>query len=178
MGFRYYFDRVPLVLDHFAHPDLPVEDGPKPLDLKNDIPGYQSLLDLYSAPDSPLYIKISGWYRILPPGSSGRADDPTLKRIFFDLAQIDPTRLVWGSDWPHTRFEGIDTVEWASVVVGWCEELAALQQMEDQEQRRMDCWDGQAGKSTERVVRERAGELVRMVFKGNADELWLGRDKE
>jgi len=162
------FHSVPLVLDHFAHPQL----NKGGTDIPVEIPGYRSLLDLYAHPGSKLYVKVSGQYRIVPPTQGTRAEPskretptndvdtdeyPELKRIFLDLARIDPTRLVWGSDWPHTRFEGIDTIGWARTVVGWCRDLAREQ----------------AGQGAQ--ADERARELVGIVFKTNAAELWLGR---
>jgi predicted TIM-barrel fold metal-dependent hydrolase len=147
------------VIDHFAHPSL------------HEIPGYSSFLSLYRQPGSNVYVKISGQYRIVPPNTDGTNDDSNpgmsaLKEMFFELLQSDPTRLVWGSDWPHTRFEGIDTVGWARTVVGWCQEYAARSQGEADEQA-----------VDEAEVKERARRLVETVFKTNADELWLGKDR-
>lgn len=162
-------DRLPVVIDHFAHPSIP---NPVPSrDSLHEIPGYSSFLSLYRQPGSNVYVKISGQYRIVPPNTDGTTDDndpgmSALKNVFFELLQIDPTRLVWGSDWPHTRFEGIDTVGWARTVVGWCHEFAARSQGVE---------DVQA--VDEEEVKERARRLVEMVFKTNADELWLGRDR-
>jgi hypothetical protein len=175
-------DSVPVVLDHFAHPDI---SNPVPESLR-EVPGYNSLLSAYRSRGSNVYVKISGQYRIVPPSTTtagGNAKDPNanddddpammaLKNMFFDLLQIDPTRLVWGSDWPHTRFEGIDTVGWARTVVGWCQEFARerpqSKELEEQEVQ---------GRLDEKDVEERARVLIELIFKTNADELWLGRDK-
>ena len=29
-----------------------------------------------------------------------------------ELLRVAPSRLVYGSDWPHTRFEGLDIKPW------------------------------------------------------------------
>jgi hypothetical protein len=137
----------------------------------HEIPGYSAFLSLYRQPGSNVYVKISGQYRIVPPNTDGTNEDSdpgmsALKNMFFEVLRIDPTRLVWGSDWPHTRFEGIDTVGWARTVVGWCQEFAARSQ-------------GVEGVQAvdESKVEKSAKRLVEMVFKTNADELWLGRDR-
>lgn len=157
------------MIDHFAHPSIP--NSVPNSDSLHEIPGYSSFLSLYRQPGSNVYVKISGQYRIVPPKSDGTDNEndlgmSALKEMYFELLQIDPTRLVWGSDWPHTRFEGIDTVGWARTVVGWCQEFGARSQDEEGVQA-----------VDESKVEERAKRLVEMVFKTNADELWLGRDR-
>lgn len=71
---------VPFVLDHFG--------GGEP----------QPLLELLAREDC--WVKLSGFYRLLPAGAPYGALDGLLKAA----AQIAPDRILWGSDWPHTWF--------------------------------------------------------------------------
>ena len=78
-----------LVLDHFALPDPTL--GP------ND-PDWRALLDLGAT--GRLWVKLSASYRC---GPNGRDVARACYRVLRD--QLGPDRLMWGSDWPHTRFE-------------------------------------------------------------------------
>lgn len=140
-----------MAIDHFAQSTLSANSETLPASL----PGLSALLSSLSS-ESPLprniYIKISGQYRLLPP--SPTQPYTQLKQLFYQFLDAGGSdRLVWGSDWPHTRFEGIDTIGWAAMVVQWCEEY-------------VDAQDG---------VEEEVRRLVSRVFKDNADELWTGR---
>ena len=78
-----------VVLDHFAlpDPDLGVAD-----------PGFTAILDL--AATSRLWVKISAPYRC---GANGEALALAAYPLLREAFGLD--RLLWGSDWPHTRFE-------------------------------------------------------------------------
>jgi predicted TIM-barrel fold metal-dependent hydrolase len=79
---------VPLVVDHLGH--MPASRGP------ND-PGFRALIELVRRGNT--YVKLSGAYR-LAEGPDYPADDvATLARA---LVEAGPTRMLWGTDWPHT----------------------------------------------------------------------------
>ena len=78
---------VDVVVDHFGLPDP---------ELGVDDPGFRALLAL--AGSRRVWMKLSGPYRNGP--GLPRAAMPLLREAF------GPDRLVWGSDWPHTQFEG------------------------------------------------------------------------
>jgi predicted TIM-barrel fold metal-dependent hydrolase len=80
-------DHVTVVVDHFGLPD-------KTQGIRD--PAFQWLLAV--AGKARLYVKLSGAYRNGP--GIAQAAAPLLLRAF------GPQRLVWGSDWPHTGFEG------------------------------------------------------------------------
>lgn len=77
--------RTPVVLDHFA--GLGAEAGIAQA-------GFSTLLELLKS--APVHVKLSAAYRA---SKSGPGDLSPYVRA---LADAGPTRLVWGSDWPHT----------------------------------------------------------------------------
>lgn len=85
---------VSVVVDHFGRPDAG-------MGLKD--PGFQFLL--VAGAQWPIWVKLSGAYRL-------GADGPALaRRAAAELWQsFGPSRLVWGSDWPHTQFETVADV--------------------------------------------------------------------
>lgn len=80
------FPTIPILLDHFAHPRLP-------LSLPDSI---EPLLNL--ARYTAVHVKLSGYYYF--------SREPFPYRDCWDLARavydaFGPRRLVWGSDFPH-----------------------------------------------------------------------------
>jgi predicted TIM-barrel fold metal-dependent hydrolase len=82
---------VNVVVDHFGRPDD---------DLGIDDPGFRNLLR--HGASRRVWVKLSGAYR---NGSDGRGFATAPKAAALLLAHFGPDRLVWGSDWPHTRHE-------------------------------------------------------------------------
>lgn len=82
-----------LVVDHFGRPDatLGIAD-----------PGFRYLLDLGRGGDT--WVKLSGTYR-LAPGERGRTIAREAAAVLHD--HFGSSRLMWGSDWPHTQFEKV-----------------------------------------------------------------------
>ncbi len=76
-----------VVLDHFALPDPA---------LGADDPAFQAILALAARSDR-LYLKLSAPYRL------GGCDPLALMGAA--RAAFGPSRLMWGSDWPHTAHE-------------------------------------------------------------------------
>jgi predicted TIM-barrel fold metal-dependent hydrolase len=77
---------LPVVVDHMGY--LPVEEGP-------DHPAFQALLRLVR--DGYAWVKLSGNYRISSAHPAYRDAIPMARA----LIKADPTRMVWGTDWPH-----------------------------------------------------------------------------
>ena len=109
---------VPTVIDHFGL----IAPGPEG-------PALRALLQLLHS--GRIWVKISGAYRI--------ADDPYDPRIDSlarRLCAVNPERIVWGSDWPHTPrhdllrpaldeelpFQDIDTQGLLDLVPRWLED--------------------------------------------------------
>ncbi|MGV7212134.1 amidohydrolase family protein [Bradyrhizobium sp. UFLA05-112] len=86
---------VAVVLDHFALPDpkLGVTD-----------PGFLAALKLGATRN--VWVKVSAPYRNGPAGESFAKEAYPLLRAAYGL-----DRLLWGSDWPHTQFEAMQSYE-------------------------------------------------------------------
>ncbi|WP_341423507.1 amidohydrolase family protein [Escherichia fergusonii] len=86
---------VKIVIDHFGLPKDKVQDS-----------GFNFLLKQASSRN--IWVKISASYRngdyLLPADNVGMLLSPLLKNVGAD-------RLLWGSDWPHTRYETRITYE-------------------------------------------------------------------
>jgi predicted TIM-barrel fold metal-dependent hydrolase len=80
-----------LVLDHFAMIPTPVDISDKRI---------ASLVDLFAS--GKLWIKLSAPYR---PPTNGEQRAENFVQLAKRLIEVNPTRLVWGSDWPHTQRE-------------------------------------------------------------------------
>lgn len=83
--------RVPVVIDHM---------GRAPASLGTGHEGIRSLARLMR--DGPVWVKLSGVANV--SAASPRYDDA--RALHEALLQAAPDRLVWGSDWPHTRPSG------------------------------------------------------------------------
>lgn len=99
---------VRVVFDHMGDPDIPEdsEDDGEPVD-PYDLDGFQSMVNLVR--EGSAWVKISGAYRLSHlKGPIWRDVDP----IILELLRVGPSRVVYGSDWPHTRFDGLDIKPW------------------------------------------------------------------
>jgi predicted TIM-barrel fold metal-dependent hydrolase len=104
---------VKFCIDHFGSPELsPTFDPANPLD-PNSLPGFDSLLNLLKS--GTTWVKISAPYRL--------TKDPRMR----DLEIVAKTfmrhardRVVYSTDWPHTRFENIDPKPFAEFLLQWC----------------------------------------------------------
>ncbi len=97
---------VKVVVDHFGRPDpaLGVDD-----------PGFRYLLGLGSS--RQVWVKLSGAYR---NGANGAGEATARKAIPMLRAQFGLDRLVWGSDWPHTLFEGSENYNHSVALLNEC----------------------------------------------------------
>jgi predicted TIM-barrel fold metal-dependent hydrolase len=93
-----------VVVDHFGLPD-----ASNPLTCNG-------MAALTRASAEQLFVKCSAPYRVFPDLSVAQAAEQ-IKPVFTHLAEhLGPEHLLWGSDWPHTRFEAAqsfaDSVNW------------------------------------------------------------------
>lgn len=75
---------VDIVIDHFGliAPSTPIS-------------ALNAMIGLLAT--GKVWVKISGAYRI-----AEHADDPRIGPLARNLCDVNPDRVVWGSDWPHT----------------------------------------------------------------------------
>ena len=83
-----------VVLDHFGLPD-----SSRPMECA----GIKAILD--AADNERFFVKTSAPYRIFPNLASSEAAARTAPIFAHLLNTLGPDRLVWGSDWPWTRYE-------------------------------------------------------------------------
>ncbi|KAK2813790.1 hypothetical protein FQN50_000190 [Emmonsiellopsis sp. PD_5] len=106
---------VRICLDHFGKPTLP------PLSATDtdtfdpySLPGFSTLVTMLRG--GRTYVKFSAPYRI--------SDDPEFRLlgvIARELIRVAPGRVVFATDWPHTRFEGVDVGPFVRKCVEWCD---------------------------------------------------------
>ncbi|CZT25469.1 related to TIM barrel metal-dependent hydrolase [Ramularia collo-cygni] len=97
---------VRVVFDHMGAPQLP-ESLTGDLINPYGITGFGSLVRLLQQGNS--YVKISAPYRFSRTGGPLYRD---LETLIKELVRVAPRRVVYASDWPHTRFDGLDIVPW------------------------------------------------------------------
>jgi predicted TIM-barrel fold metal-dependent hydrolase len=112
---------VTVCIDHFGSPSLPSSYAPSKAIDPYDLPGFSSLVRLLRA--GKTYVKISGFYRI-----SRDADMRDLEALGKELLRVAPDRCVYATDWPHTRFENIDSVPFIEMCYRWCGEGTDLEE--------------------------------------------------
>ncbi|KAF2727557.1 amidohydrolase 2 [Polyplosphaeria fusca] len=103
---------VRLSIAHFGAPTLPpIGNRTLPLD-PYTVAGFQSLVNLLKA--GKTYIKFSGAYRFdKDPQYRG------IEGIARELLKFAGDRIIFASDWPHTRFEGLDIHPFVEKCLDW-----------------------------------------------------------
>ncbi len=102
---------VKVCIDHFGGPP---STSLSPAQQKDPrlITGFISLLRLLEQGNT--YVKISAPYRLCN-------DAKILRRMFKALAsRAQGRRVVFGTDWPHTRYTGLDITPFLDLVLQWC----------------------------------------------------------
>lgn len=105
---------VSLCIDHFGSPELSClswANSNIPFDPYN-LPGFTSLISLLRAGNT--YIKVSAPYRLTKDRQM--RDLKAMAREFLAAA---PDRVIYATDWPHTRFTGVDIGPFTE----WCLDL-------------------------------------------------------
>ena len=114
---------VRVCLDHFASPDLKeVEKDSVSLFDPYSLPGFQALVFLLRQGNT--YVKISAPYRL-----SNDTEMRCVRAISQELMRVARHRLVFATDWPHTRFDGLDITPFVDACLRWCDEDKELQEL-------------------------------------------------
>lgn len=108
---------IRVVFDHFGSPTLPEPKTAPCITQKSTldpytVEGFASLVRLLQ--QGQTWVKVSGAYRLSKfPGPEYSDVD----QLALEMFRVAPSRLVYGSDWPHTRFEGLDIQPWVTHLV-------------------------------------------------------------
>lgn len=106
---------VQVVFDHFGHPEVPEPSSNLTQSTYDpyNINGFGSLIRLLQSGNS--WVKVSAPYRLShEEGPFYRDIDPIITELFREA----PSRIMYASDWPHTRFEGLDIQPWTEHLLG------------------------------------------------------------
>ena len=103
---------VKVCIDHFGSPVLPNPHDPSKAVKPYDLPGFESLVELMQ---KDTWVKLSAPYR-LSHDEEMRDLDPVGR----ELIKEGSNRVVYATDWPHTRFENIDCLPFIEKCYEWC----------------------------------------------------------
>lgn len=121
-----------IVLAHFGAPKLhSPEKRTYPID-PYALAGFKSLVHMMK--DGKTWIKFSAAYRF--------DQDPEMRgmeAIARELLKIAGQRIVFASDWPHTRFEGLDVKPFVERCLQWTDEAGLTEQVFSLNAQRL--WD-------------------------------------
>lgn len=109
---------VKVCVDHFGSPDLSPKTTVTGRDKEGNfdpysLKGFSSLVSLLR--QGNVYVKISAPYRL-----GENPEERDLKAITKELMSVASNRLVFATDWPHTRFEELDIQPFMKACLGWC----------------------------------------------------------
>lgn len=107
---------VKVCIDHFGGPDLSSitwENGNSPSLDPYSLPGFSSLVSLLRA--GKTYVKISAPYRL-----SKDKEMRDIEAIAVELLRVAPRRVLYATDWPHTRFDGLNIRPFTESCLRWC----------------------------------------------------------
>lgn len=107
---------VKICIDHFGGPELSSITWKDDVDLSFDpysLPGFSSLVSLLRA--GKTYVKISAPYRL-----SKDKQMRDIQAIAIELLRVAPQRVIYASDWPHTRFDGMNIRPFTESCLRWC----------------------------------------------------------
>jgi predicted TIM-barrel fold metal-dependent hydrolase len=123
---------VRLCIAHCGAPTLPsLEKLPCPPN-PYDLAGFQSLLNLIK--DGNTWVKLSAAYRF-----DQDLEMRGIEAVARELLKRGGDRIVFASDWPHTRFEGLDVRPFVERCLEWTEAVGLTEEVFSSNAR--DLWD-------------------------------------
>lgn len=106
---------INIIVDHFGHPSSGALSEAK---TAQDLPGFDALIRLLRKGN--VWVKLSAGYRL-----DHDPESPIVESLCRQLVREAPNRCVFATDWPHTRFDGLDVVPYVESVLDWIEEEGA-----------------------------------------------------
>ncbi|KAI8959740.1 hypothetical protein F5Y11DRAFT_367867 [Daldinia sp. FL1419] len=105
---------VIICIDHMGHP--PLADSPRYAATQDPfvIPGFDAMLRLLKGGST--YVKLSAPYRMATT-ADGMTD---VIPVAQELLRTAGRKVVFATDWPHTRYEGLDIKPWIQASVDMC----------------------------------------------------------
>jgi predicted TIM-barrel fold metal-dependent hydrolase len=126
---------VQICLAHFGAPKLPVmAKRTYPLD-PYELTGFESLVNMLRGGNT--WLKFSAAYRF--------EEDPQMRGIeavAIELLKVAGDKMVFASDWPHTRFDGLDVKPFVERCLQWTDAAGLTEQVFTSNARKL--WDVQA----------------------------------
>ena len=68
------------------------------------------------------FVKFSAPYRM-------NLENHQLEALALEILRVQNDRVVFATDWPHTRFEGLDIKAFQEDVLGWAEEKGCVEKV-------------------------------------------------
>jgi predicted TIM-barrel fold metal-dependent hydrolase len=107
---------VRVCFDHFAQPTRPSSPAGSNFD-PYTITGFSSLIRLLQ--HGNVFVKFSAPYRVELEGQQ-------LDALAREILRVQNNRVVFATDWPHTRFEGLDIKPFEERCLEWAEEAGCV----------------------------------------------------
>lgn len=102
---------VKICIDHFGHPTQASLSTAQSSDV---LPGFASLANMLALDN--VWIKVSAAYRLDPD-----PQHPLVQSLGRYIIRSRPDRCVFSTDWPHTRFDGLDVTPYLEELFSWCD---------------------------------------------------------
>ncbi|KAJ5774916.1 Amidohydrolase 2 [Penicillium paradoxum] len=110
---------VRICIDHFGSPDLSLWVGDMSSFNPYSLDGFSSLISLLRGGNT--YVKVSAPYRF---SKDHQLRD--LQAMARELLSVAPDRAIYATDWPHTRFSGVDISPFTECCLDLCETRPGL----------------------------------------------------
>jgi predicted TIM-barrel fold metal-dependent hydrolase len=114
---------VKICFDHFANPSKPSNPSPRSPSTPFDpysITGFSSLIRMLQYGNT--FVKFSAPYRM-------DLENDQLEAVALEILRVQNDRVVFATDWPHTRFEGLDIKAFQEDCLGWAEDAGCVEKV-------------------------------------------------
>jgi predicted TIM-barrel fold metal-dependent hydrolase len=123
---------VQICIAHFGAPKLPsLAKRTHPLD-PYDLVGFQSLVNMLRGGNT--WLKFSGAYRF-----DEDAEMRGIEALATELLKVAGHKMVFASDWPHTRFDGLDVKPFVERCLQWTDRAGLTEEVFTLNARKL--WD-------------------------------------